>query len=389
MGLVVLARGECNAVMTEVPCPQKSHFLRGTRRADALIFAAIVVLPLVGMVWDGRAVGPLFRFPPPLEIPFGYLRFSWLAAGGVAAALVGIVGPWLTRASRAEAPTVTVADCSGRRLPWWGGVAMAWTGLWWLVAWTRWPWFAAGQPFTFFPLWLGFIVTVNALAERRAGTCLMRRAPRRWFALFGVSATFWWGFEWLNRFVENWHYLGVADFGPWAYAFNATLCFSTVLPAVAAVAEWLGTHAGWMRFTANGPRWHWLDHPGTAWSLLGGGAAALLCTGSWPHWFYPALWVAPLALILGASILRAEPGVETEVARGDWRRAATWMVAALICGFCWELWNWHSYAKWIYTMPGVERWRIFEMPLLGYAGYLPFGMECLVVAERILGRRSP
>ena len=59
----------------------------------------------------------------------------------------------------------------------------------------------------------------------------------------------------------------------------------------------------------------------------------------------------------------------------------TWMIAALVCGFFWELWNWHSEAKWIYTVPGVERWHLFEMPALGYAGYLPFGLECLLVVE--------
>jgi hypothetical protein len=25
------------------------------------------------------------------------------------------------------------------------------------------------------------------------------------------------------------------------------------------------------------------------------------------------------------------------------------------------------------------------MPILGYAGYLPFGLECIVVAEMVLG----
>ena len=60
------------------------------------------------------------------------------------------------------------------------------------------------------------------------------------------------------------------------------------------------------------------------------------------------------------------------------------MTAALVCGFFWELWNWQSVAKWVYTVPGVQRWHVFEMPLLGYAGYLPFGLECLMIAERVL-----
>jgi hypothetical protein len=31
---------------------------------------------------------------------------------------------------------------------------------------------------------------------------------------------------------------------------------------------------------------------------------------------------------------------------------------------------------------------VFEMPVLGYAGYLPFGVECAVAAETVLGGKS-
>ena len=39
-------------------------------------------------------------------------------------------------------------------------------------------------------------------------------------------------------------------------------------------------------------------------------------------------------------------------------------------------------------MPYVHRFQIFEMPLLGYAGYLPFGVECEVIAELFLRRAT-
>ena len=52
----------------------------------------------------------------------------------------------------------------------------------------------------------------------------------------------------------------------------------------------------------------------------------------------------------------------------------------MICGFVWETWNYYSYAKWIYNVPWVERWKVWEMPVLGFAGYLPSGMECAAVA---------
>ena len=40
-------------------------------------------------------------------------------------------------------------------------------------------------------------------------------------------------------------------------------------------------------------------------------------------------------------------------------------------------------AKWIYAVPYVHHFQVWEMPLLGFGGYLPFGMECAAVAAWI------
>jgi len=53
---------------------------------------------------------------------------------------------------------------------------------------------------------------------------------------------------------------------------------------------------------------------------------------------------------------------------------ALW-IGCLICGFLWEFWNFHSFPKWIYHTPHVQFMHVFEMPILGYSGYLPFSME--------------
>lgn len=237
----------------------------------------------------------------------------------------------------------------------------------------------------FFPLWLGFIVAVNGITEARSGSCQMRRSPGHWLGLFASSAGFWWVFEWLNRFARNWHYLGAESFSAAGYALHATLCFSTVLPAVAAVAELLGTSSQWVATMTRGPAWRWVVTPGGRGLLFAGGFLSLLGTGAWPNAFYPALWLAPLALYLGVNVRGSRAGFAQEIASGEWRSAGTWMMAALLCGVIWEAWNFHSYPKWIYTVPGVDRWHVFEMPLLGYAGYLPFGLECLAAAECIRG----
>jgi hypothetical protein len=60
-----------------------------------------------------------------------------------------------------------------------------------------------------------------------------------------------------------------------------------------------------------------------------------------------------------------------------------WACAALCCGFFWEMWNAGSYMKWSYRVPLVDAFHIFEMPLLGYAGYLPFGVICGIVVRLV------
>lgn len=45
-------------------------------------------------------------------------------------------------------------------------------------------------------------------------------------------------------------------------------------------------------------------------------------------------------------------------------------------------------AKWIYSVPLVNDFQIFEMPVAGFSGYLPFGIECLVIALLLKGIRT-
>ena len=98
----------------------------------------------------------------------------------------------------------------------------------WWFAWTRFTWFAPLQTFTFSPIWLGYILMVNGLTYARTGHCLLRDRPGYFSALFPFSAAFWWSFEYLNRFVQNWHYVGSATLTPWEYFWYATLPFARI-----------------------------------------------------------------------------------------------------------------------------------------------------------------
>jgi hypothetical protein len=91
--------------------------------------------------------------------------------------------------------------------------------------------------------------------------------------------------------------------------------------------------------------------------------------------------VSPLLIVSSLQVLMDEPHVLMDIAAGDWHPAVTAALSALICGLFWEMWNVYSLARWAYAVPLVHRFQIFEMPILGYAGYLPFGLECAVIVE--------
>ncbi|MDR2849075.1 MAG: hypothetical protein LBW77_00790 [Verrucomicrobiota bacterium] len=268
--------------------------------------------------------------------------------------------------------------------PWfgWAGAALCAGG--WVLAWNRFAWFAGLQPHTFLPLWAGYILVVNALCVRRSGRCLMTSHPGAYAALLPVSAAFWWFFEYLNRYVWNWYYRGVDGMGAAEYALFATFSFATVLPAVTATAEWLGTFRPFADGRLCGLGRVNLRSPAGVAGLALAAAAGLTGIVFCPAGTFPLLWISPLAVFLAVQVLLGEATVLDRLARGDWRLVVRFALAALICGLVWELWNFRSLAKWVYAVPHVHAFQIFEMPVIGFAGYLPFGLECAAVAAWVL-----
>ena len=99
-----------------------------------------------------------------------------------------------------------------------------------------------------------------------------------------------------------------------------------------------------------------------------------------PDILFPMLWLSPLILIICFQVIMGQRTVFSGLVTGDWRLVTALSMSALICGFFWEMWNFYALPKWEYSIPFVNALHIFEMPLLGYAGYLPFGLECYSVA---------
>jgi hypothetical protein len=239
--------------------------------------------------------------------------------------------------------------------------------------------------YLFFPLWLGYGFVIDALVLARTGTSLCSRSRRDFVLLFFASAPVWWLFELINSRTGNWEYLGSDTFSQIQYYLLCTLSFSTVMPAVFETAE-LARTFGWMKRFASGPPVR--PTPRVCFGLFLTGLGMLGLTLAWPKYCYPLVWTS-LALILEPLNRWLDRGNLLETLQhGDWRPVLSLSLGALICGFFWEMWNYYSYPKWIYHTPGAQFLHIFEMPLLGYGGYIPFALEIFGL-KNLLWRRSP
>ena len=127
-------------------------------------------------------------------------------------------------------------------------------------------------------------------------------------------------------------------------------------------------------------------HKGNAlWELeIEVGPAALL----WPGFFYPFVWISLVFIFEPVNRRLGRPHFLEWLRQGDWRPVVSLSLGALICGFFWEMWNYWSWPQWIYHTPGIGFFHIFEMPLLGYGGYIPFALE-LFALKNLLWPRGP
>ncbi|HWH69022.1 MAG TPA: hypothetical protein VNT26_06540 [Candidatus Sulfotelmatobacter sp.] len=239
--------------------------------------------------------------------------------------------------------------------------------------------------YLFFPLWLGYILAVDAWVFSRTGTSLWTRSRRAFVLLFAVSAPVWWLFELINRRTGNWLYLGGHTFSDLEYWLLSSVAFSTVMPAVFETAELVRSFR-WVERLGFGARV--VPTPTVTLSLFLGGLAMLALTLVWPAYFYPFVWTSLVFILEPLNRWLGRRHFLQDLQRGDWRPILSLSLGALICGFFWEMWNYYSYPKWTYHTPGAQFLHIFEMPLLGYAGYIPFALE-LFALKNFLWPRAP
>jgi hypothetical protein len=238
--------------------------------------------------------------------------------------------------------------------------------------------------------WTGFILFADGVVFRARGNSWIRSAPQEFALLALVSIPLWLVFEGYNLVIRNWHYTGLPE-NTALRAFGYAWSFATITPAIFEGAELIAVARGSGGSGGSGAQsipvrstWDRPDPPALP-GLLAVLAGALMLASPFlvspalarylaaPVWLGFVFLLDPINARLGGESL----WVDARAGRSD--RLVNLSLSGLLCGALWEFWNFWAGAKWHYTVPIMERWKIFEMPLPGYFGFPPFALECFTM----------
>lgn len=236
------------------------------------------------------------------------------------------------------------------------------------------------QPFFGWYYHWAWYPALGALAAGYAlGTGRWPASRRLALSLLFWSAPLWFFFELVNFRLANWYYVFAVEGRP-LRVLAAFTAFATVLPAIYLAYRWaqrLGVARGW-----TGRPLPLSRH--SAW-LVGAGLA-ILCLALWqPRLFFPLVW-GFLTLVLEPWNYRRAPerSLLADVEQGRYERLVQVLLAGAAVGLAWEAFNSLAGARWIYTVPGLEGSKLFEMPLPGFLGFPVFALDCFVVYQALV-----
>ncbi len=292
--------------------------------------------------------------------------------------------------------------------------------------------------------WTGYLLfaegVLTMLAWRRGerrGSCVRRR-PWLFLVAYLTSVPVWCFFDWVNfYYIRAWYYHGLPDQRLDRYV-GYFLSFAAISPGMFFAAQFF-QRLGLRRLTVDTPgrrrRIAWAvtlgvvglcvvpvlllmmsrnsgamqwrgGLPGTTLLLVLPGAiigvvsrrimltAFALGVGfvAWPFVVQKpiaamTLWTSLILLLDPINAWCGRPSIIRDWREGRWGRTVALMAGGAVSGLLWECWNYWAVAKWTYDLPflgPLETYRYFEMPLVGFLGFLPFGVECWVALQTIL-----
>ncbi len=234
--------------------------------------------------------------------------------------------------------------------------------------------------------WLAYVMLLAGILTRMDGVSYVRRYRNRLAVCWLFSVPAWCYFDWMNFYfmrdprtgLRAWEYVNLPpDFVDRLLGY--LLAFGAIAPGMFLTAEVL-QRLGLYKIGQSGK--FELRNGKRPSMLLPTFIIGILLTPIPILIGTPAsnlaIWVGMWALLDPINCLCERPSILRDWHEGRFGRTLALGAAGLICGFLWEFWNFWATTKWVYHLPflgGLERYKYFEMPVMGLIGFVAFGIE--------------
>jgi hypothetical protein len=223
--------------------------------------------------------------------------------------------------------------------------------------------------------WSAWILIDDAAVLAITGRSRLNDAPLTLARMALLSIPLWMIFEAYNLRLRNWTYVGVSP--GWRGVLGYAWSFATITPGIFETSDLVQAllpplPALPRKIPAVAER-----------ALIVCGAACLIVPVVLPQrigaYLFVLVWVGFVLLLDPLNRRLGLPSFLGDLSEGFARRVYGFFLSGWICGWLWEFWNNWAAAKWHYTFPIFQRWKIFEMPVPGFLGFLPFALECFTM----------
>jgi hypothetical protein len=222
--------------------------------------------------------------------------------------------------------------------------------------------------------WWGYIFVMDAWIYKRRGTSPLSDRRDGFVAMCLISIATWCLFEAYNRVMPGWQYIHLTE-NLSLRLLGYAVSFATIMPGVFLTCEWLQTHDAFVTWRL--PRIRWTSGRLTASVVVGAIFSVVppFCPPEVRGYLWAFVWTGWFFLLEPINYRRGAQSLYRDWERGSWGRTMQLMAAGAICGLLWEFWNAWAHTKWVYTFPLGQNLKYFEMPLVGFLGFLPFALE--------------
>ncbi len=235
------------------------------------------------------------------------------------------------------------------------------------------PFYAHTYPFA----WYGFIVFIDGLLWWRWNEGLILARPREFVTLLFWSAVFWFFFEIWNLRFKNWFFVGAPAGDLWPHV-EAYLNFATVLPGMFLVYRLICR----LKIPKQ-VKTRFVLKTGIRKACPIIGIVMIVLPLIYPDYFFPLVWGSLIFLLEPVCARWGGRSLLADAERGEWTTFVRLLIAGLVCGGYWELCNFWSLEKWVYSVPFFSQGKLFEMPYLGFLGFPPFCVQCFVMLNAV------